>query len=298
MDPETLAAGLEKLNAMSTGEDSTTPVAENAVDTNTVVDPATGGGHPAWQEILDAIPASLRDNVRPQLEAWDKGVQEKISKVHSEYEPFKPFVGTVTDQESVQNALTLYNLLSTDPERVYKELATAYGYGATEQGQAKVNPVVDSEEEIDLSSTIEDPRIAALQKQQDAIMASMEASKAAEDQRNADLWIDSQLTVAKIKFQEAGVPFDDTTGSLLLTAAANKNSDGKMSPEIAFNSAITDVLNFANSIRTAPRPGDSAPKVVPTGGGVPSTAFDPNKLDSKGRIGLGVELLNQLRANG
>lgn len=97
------------------------------------------GGHPAWQEVLSAVPEELHEALTPKLKEWDAGVTRRFQEIHSQYEPlkaFEPLVEQGYDPDSLSQAVGLYNALNTDPEQLWRALGEAYGL-AVEQESAE-----------------------------------------------------------------------------------------------------------------------------------------------------------------
>lgn len=85
------------------------------------------GGHPAWQEILDVLPSELHSVVRPTLENWDKGVQQKLQEVRSQYEPYKEFIDNEVDPELIDQSLTFVHQMNSDPDKIIEQAIEAFG---------------------------------------------------------------------------------------------------------------------------------------------------------------------------
>ena len=85
-----------------------------------------GGGHPAWQEILDVLPDSLHSVVRPTLEKWDKGVEERFNTFHQQYDPYKEFVENEVDPLLIQQAMGVLQKLNEDPSGIIGEIIEAF----------------------------------------------------------------------------------------------------------------------------------------------------------------------------
>src|SRR5213592_3195837 len=75
-----------------------------------------GGLNPAWTDLLNELPQELHSKVTPVLQTWDKGVQDRFNKVHSEYEPWKTITKSGVDPETAQFALNLLNSVNNQPE--------------------------------------------------------------------------------------------------------------------------------------------------------------------------------------
>lgn len=102
-------------------------------------------GHPAYQEILDALPESLRPIVLPKLEAMDKGVQDKLQAVQSQYDPYKEFADGKVDPGVIKQSLYLANMLQQDPEGFVRRAIDNFNLEAFKQQQQAQQQVVTSE---------------------------------------------------------------------------------------------------------------------------------------------------------
>src|SRR6478609_6160995 len=98
------------------------PVDSAPVDTATQQQPT--GENPAWGELLGVLPSSLHQQVKPFLSKWDQGVQERLTKVQSQYDPYKDFVGT--DPEQIRASMKLAELVASDPRGFYDNLGSYY----------------------------------------------------------------------------------------------------------------------------------------------------------------------------
>jgi hypothetical protein len=100
--------------------------------------------NPAWNDLLSKIPEDMHGDVTPILQDWDKGVQDRFQKVHSEYEPYKLFKENNVGQEDIQTALGVLRAIQEDPETVYKSLAESYGFGGDSAKPEQGDPGTDA----------------------------------------------------------------------------------------------------------------------------------------------------------
>lgn len=88
---------------------------------------ASGGGHPAWQEVLGVIPESLHTIVTPALEKWDKNVEGKVQSIKEQYQPYQQFIDNSVDAQQMQQALFILNELQNNPEQVVADVIQHFG---------------------------------------------------------------------------------------------------------------------------------------------------------------------------
>lgn len=250
-----------------------------------------GGGNPAWNEILEALPSSLHSQVRPHLEKWDKGVNERFTQVQSQYAPYKDFVGI--DPQQIQASLQLANLIATDPRAFYDRMSSHYGeeWGLAGQGQgddsADDYSLDDGEEEgFNLES---DPRFRQLQEQQNTIAQFL----AADLERKQQAEYESEVATQHQKIDEEFAAVAQANGMEELPPQAMKMiislctaNDG-----VTIQQAAEEVMPLF-AAQKAP-----APRIMSPGGGVPANHLDTRNMNAKDTKDLVAQILAS-RANG
>lgn len=81
---------------------------------------------------LERIPEGDRETVGKYVKQWDAGVTRRFQELHGKYKPYED----LGDLETLQQAHQLYQLLDTEPERLYAALRETFGdelEGATQQ---------------------------------------------------------------------------------------------------------------------------------------------------------------------
>lgn len=286
-----LSAAAAQLESALSGSTDSTPVdstpAVDSAPTAPVADnsapPVSSGGNPAWSEFLSQIPESLHESVKPVLAKWDQGVQNKLAQVQSQYAPYQDFVGR--DPQELAAAVQLFQVLNQDPRRVYEQLGQHLGIGSG-QGQ--------QDDEFDLSESDEtqvDPRIAQLEQQQMQMQQFLASQQAAEEQKQADAWLDQKVSSVEQSFKSRGIEPDM---ELIISNAAlimqqNPNAD----MEKIFDGAVARYEQMLQRMGAARTANNSAPPVLSPSGSVPSSGFDPNKLSKEERDNLAIQALNQ-----
>lgn len=272
-------AGLE--SPIQGGSDENTEVPQNGVPQQD-----SSGGNPAWSTLLDKLPAGLHGLVRPELETWDRNVQQKLQQVHSQYEPYKPFIDSRVDPRELDSAYQIFNLINSDPRAFYDQMANFYGW-TDEQGQEQQSQ--DEEDAYDLSGDEDDPRLSKLEQAQQQLQQTIEQQMQAQAQAEADSQLDQTMTSLKQKFGE----FDE--GFVLTKAMQYMNTTGR---EPNLEQIVQEYQQFVDGVRQQPRAGANAPRVLPTSGGVPSSNVDPTSLSPKDRRALMAEMLQKANTEG
>lgn len=256
-------------------------VADAAADTGSVnqdTAPVGSGtqndGNPAWNELLGVLPSSLHQTVRPYLEKWDRGVQDRFTQVQSQYAPFKEFQGV--DPEQIRASMQLAQLIATDPRSFYDRMTNHYGqeWGLADQGQgADDADDYDFDDEDDEGIDLENnPYIRQLQEQQDTI-ANFLASQVQREQAEAEARA----------VDEAG---EQIQGEFAAVAQAHNLSElpvqaEKMIISLCMANEGLTIEQAAQEVMPLFAPKGPGPRIVSPGGGVPANNLDPTKMDSR-----------------
>jgi len=234
------------------------------------------GGNPAWQDILNVLPDSLHSVVRPALEKWDRGVQDRFQTVHSQYEPYKALLDAGIPAENVQYALAVLEKIENDPRSIYDALAEHNGW-AEQQGQSEEN---DSEYEPE--NLPDDPRLLRAEQMSEAVAEYIMQQHEQQQADAEDDALNEHITALKTQH---GIAEDDKT--------AEKFILGLMVAGATAEQAFEDYIALTSNVATRPRANDGAP-VVLGGGGVPSTAINRDQIrDPKTRQSLVAQMLEQ-----
>lgn len=196
-------AAPEVSNDTGTAPSDTVPVSgtdsSNAAS-NAVGEQPSEGGHPSWQEILNALPEGYHGLVKPHLEKWDKGVKEEFNKraeelrqLREQYQPYEPFVQRGVTPQQLQAAQVLATQLAQNPQEFWQRLGEHYGF-ASEQVQ---DEDLDFDEGDDSNGNIP-PQVAqqleALSQQQQQMQQYVQQQYQQEIQREAESQIDNELS--------------------------------------------------------------------------------------------------------
>jgi hypothetical protein len=259
------------------------------------------GSNPAYAEYLSKIPEGFRGVVEPIFKEWDQGVNKRFEQVHSRYDPYKPFIESQVDPRLMRSALDFYELVNTDPKRVYEALAEHFG-NVQGQGQALDEP----EEEFDLGEggqtqqvdITKHPQFVQLKQQMDALVNGMQEQVQQREQQQlaaeGEQWLESRHTAAEDYLKnKVGITPDKNTwnyiyGTTIALSQANPNGDN----DAAFAQAVDSYVEQINTFRRTPSANGNAPTVLPTGGGTPSNVI-PNDISDKDRRKLAVDMFSQ-----
>jgi len=249
--------------------------------------------NPNWKSLLDAVPDSLHPLIKPHLESWDKGVQERFKAIHDQYAPYKGLVEQKVDPRHIGQGLDILSQISQDPaafvqkvDEVYKlnligpqESGTPVGEENTDDNDDYEYDLGDSEMDITKHPAFKQIA-AALESVQSQVQTQTQAQQEAQELREFEEYLD-----------ELGEKYKDQGGinRELVTAYMSQGLDGdaavkayqdQITAALAASQGITDQIANQNSQQGQ---GDS------TNGNVNgAVASPPNVMGSSGTSGAGM----------
>lgn len=230
--------------------------------------------NPAWNDALSVIPQELHSQVTPYFQKWDQNYQNGIQKVHSQYEPYKPFVEGGIEAEQINYALSVMQAIEENPQEILKALQEYIGL-EEEQGQEDFSGSNDETPEW-----LQHPEFQKVQNLVDTMAQIMVQQREAEAEAEEEARIEQEFSDAREQYGD----FDEEWVVRAMLADDNLSVDDAVQQ---FKALETGILQKAR------QPG---PKVLGSGGSVPNQGLDPSKLDSKGKRGLIAQMLQQAQA--
>ena len=228
------------------------------------------GGNPAWASILEALPSSLHSTVTPQLQEWDRGVNQRFQEIHQTYAPWKEYMDAGVDPQAVNYALQVLQQLEADPRSIYDSIGQHFGYTQDMQqqdtGQQETGPGIEDD--------FSDPRVAQLEEGFRTLASVLIEERQTQTQFQEDQQLDSIMVDLKTKNGD----FDETfVLTQMLNGATPDQAIG------AWNGVVESIRSGQN------RP--LAPNVMPAGGAVPAPVTNAKDLSDKDTRGLVAQML-------
>ena len=226
---------------------------------------STSTGNPAWESVRAKLDPISFHAIEDELKKWDKNAESRISSLNQQLKSYSE----LGSPEQLQNYVAIAQKLDTEPETIYQALGEFLKQnGRLPQTEAELQEAVDDQEE---NQEVVDPRLAQLEQQQEQMRQFLEQQEMVRIQQEADATLDREI--AELKATQPGFT-DDDIKEVLMRAAFQLQSGNK-------NVKLADVANeylekTVNRIRAVPRPGDSAPRLLPTSGGVPGGQQAPS----------------------
>lgn len=254
------------------------------------------GGNPAWSGLLGSLPEGLHGVVRPYLEEWDKGVNNRFQKIHSDYEPLKAyqqFAEQGLTPEALMQAHSLFNLINEDPRRVYDQMGAAFGFNNPEQGrqeQSQGQNLDDFgfEETPDASQVdIENhPKIVEMREKLEQAEQYIQAQYQQELNKQVETELDGEIDSLYEKFNLD--PNDDRPEQFAMGLALSG-----MSLEAGFQKYVELTQSILQN-----DPARTAQRILPASGGVPSSKVNPAELNRGETKSLLANMIKQANEQG
>ncbi len=228
----------------------------------------------------------MHSQVVPHFQKWDKNYQDSIQKVHSQYEPWKPFIEQGYTPEDVNFGISLIQALTNNPQELasaLNEWIEAEGSNGNEfeqQGQNESTPQFGQNPDFDITQH------PAFQQQDQALRTMAEillSQRQAEQEAAADAELENEFKSLREEFKERG-EFDE---EYVLGVAMND-------PNIDLRGAVEKYFEIQDKMLAQQRrPG---PPVLGSGGAIPSGGI-PRNLEDKDRRALVAQMLAQAQQN-
>lgn len=241
-------------------EDLTEGTATEVVEPETTTEVSTGpednsGFNPAWEPIKEKLGDAAFQLIQPELSKWDQGVNKRFETLNEQFAPYKE-LGT---PEELTNYKNIIEQMDSNPEAMYEALGNFLQENGRMPSKAEAQEIADEIDEEAETSEI-DPRLEELAKGQEQIRQFLEAQQEAEIQAQAEAELNAEIADLE---SSRGYSKDDMQ-EIIRTAAFLSSQSDKVVP---LSVAADQFDALRERILTTPRPGDSAPKLLPTSGG-------------------------------
>lgn len=203
-----------------------------------------------WAKYLEGVPSSFTPLIESRFKEWDADVTRRFQKVHSDYEPLKPYQPLAEAGYDPDQLYQLAEALNSNPRQVYEALVANFGdeWGlgdnSSEQGQ-------EDNEDDDLPEY--DPKIHELE----STVNTMADILLEQHRREQEAQEDAQLDAYLSSLREQHGDFNE------------KVVLGLMNSGMSGEDAIAEYQAAINQRNRPP-----APKLLGSGGGIPTEQVD------------------------
>ena len=234
----------------------------------TPVETDSTGGNPAWESVRTKLDPVSFHAIEDELKKWDKNAESRISSLNQQLKSYSD----LGSPEQLQNYAAIAQKLDAEPETVYNALGEFLKQnGRLPETEAELQDAVDEQEEAEEGNPTVDPRIAQLEAQQQQMQEFLQQQEQLKMQQEADQALDQEIQELKQQMPDFT---DEDVKEVLMRAAFQLQSTGKSAKLADVAQEYLD--NTVNRIRAVPRPGDSAPRLLPTSGGLPGGQQAPS----------------------
>ncbi len=247
-----------------TGTDSVDSSAEFSAADSGPVDGGTSatensGGNPAWESLRTKLDPISFKAIEDDLKGWDKNAESRISSLNSQLKSYSE----LGDPEQLRQYAQIAQQIDANPEAIYEALGTFLREnGRLPETQKEMEDALDDVEEG--GQEYRDPRVDELAAQQEQMRLFFEQQEEARLAQEADQALEQEI--GQLRQAHPDFTDDDIQEVLMRAAFELSNGDNRGLDEIAQEY----IEKTVNRIRAVPRPGDSAPRLLPTSGGVPT----------------------------
>lgn len=263
---------------------------EEGIETPTTIDTAAGGdspevpgteqqptgGNPAFEPIRSELGDLAYSRIKSHLEAFDSNNNKRFEKIQNDTKWASDLSKQGVTPQQVAASLGLMQQIDADPVAVYQQLGKwLQENGRMPQTQQELEEALDTDDE-DGEQQFRDPRYDQLAEQNERMMTFLQMEAQKEQARQADADLDAEIDALKTAHPELA---REDIGEILQRAFTKTQMSGKQVP---LEAAAQEYLGLRNRILSTPRPGDSAPRLVPTQGGS-SAAAGPRKFSELSR---------------
>lgn len=272
-----------------TGQDTSTGTESEPVATESGSEQTPEGGeslNPAWNDLLGVVPEMLHSQVTPYLQQWDKNYQDSLNKVHSEYEPYKPYLENNVTPEQINYAMQVMQAVEERPQDV---IAALQEYQKTINGETQETtqgaPNTTEQGQDDIPEFLQHPEVQRMKQMVETMSQILVQQNMANQQTAEDQALAEELSSLQTKFKDKG-GFDE---EWVLTRAANN-------PQVPMEKHVEAFITWKQGLLAEARKPPAA-KVLSGGGSAPDNQADLKKLDDKGRRALVAQMLETATQN-
>lgn len=230
-------------------------------------------GNPAFESIRSQLDPISYSRIEGELKKFDQSAQQRVQASNEALKPWKAFADQGITPDAVQNALRISHSLDENPAEVYKYLGDFLQQTGRMPTNAEVKAASDAGEiGNDPENPQTDPRIDELAEQQEQMRQFLANQQQQAVQHEADVALDNEISAFKTAHPDVtAADVQEILGRAAFVAQQNLSAGKQEIPSLeeVYTGWFSDLRN---RFLSTPRPGDSAPKLLPTSGGMPSNA--------------------------
>ena len=242
---------------------------DTSVDTSSDTSATESKGNPAWESLRSQLDPISFSKIEPELRKMDQSASQRIQAQNEQFKPWKDFSTQGVTPDRVKQALSLAERLDSNPAEIHQYLGDFLAKEGRMPTPAEVKKADDSGEIGD--GPAEDPRIAEQGEQLAQMQAFLAEQQYQQELHTATVELDGETSALKTAHPELS---DADVNEIIRQAAsiAQQNAQQGKNEIPSLEDVHTSWFSvLRNRILSTPRPGDSAPRLLPTSGGLPSS---------------------------
>lgn len=255
------------------------------------------GNNPAWQPLLDKLPAQLRPMIEPDLKSWDenyRALNDKYTKLKG-LEEFSTF-----DPNEVRAALQVAQRIANNPREVADIMAGALGLTLQEQKELEKELKEEEAPQKPQFTEEDDPRLVQiweenekLKAQQQQFFEQFEQREVEKERVQLEQYYDQEITseLGKLYTHDPAIKGDDLRMKDLMKRAFLFAEQGSDSPIVDAYNEQAELLK-SNIQRAAPQ---KTPLFMPTSGNAPPVSNQLDLSTEEGKRAKAQELIAALK---
>lgn len=243
-----------------------------------------------WSEILDKIPSGLHESVAPALRAWDQGVTNRFEKIRQEYAPYEDFVKNKIPAEELRASYSVYQDLNENPTGFLENLRDLLIQRGMYQEASQVQEEIEDQEEDDDNNPLAEQVRQLTEFQNQILEQQQQAEQAAQfeqEKAQALVTVDQEFAALESKIGKITPQMRTAIADQALALSQ------RVGQEVPLEMAYQHLQKLIAQVRGA-SPGASAPRVVPSGGGIPS-AKKPDLSNRDERVAAAEAIARQMQ---
>lgn len=264
-------------------DDGTTPDVESApIETaapESGQETESSGGNPAWEPLRKELDPITFRQVEPILKGWDNDAQTRITSLNEQLSPWKAFTDAGHTPEKVQQWQALAERLDSEPEVIYQALEEFLTREGRMPTKAEIKAEVEDADGTagESEAPASDPRFDQLTAQNKQMLEFLQNQENEKLQASAEKALDAEIE----SFKGAHADYlPSEIKEVLQRAAFQSQQTGKT---VTLEEANAGYAAFRTELLSAPRAGDSAPKLPPLSGGAAPSGEENKSLGSLSR---------------
>lgn len=227
------------------------------VDGGTSATESGNGGNPAWESLRTKLDPISFKAIEDDLKGWDKSAETRISTLNTQLKSYSE----LGDADQLRQYAQIAQQIDANPEAIYEALGTFLREnGRLPETEKEMEDALDDVEED--GQVARDPRYDELAQQQEQMRLFLEQQEETRVAQEADKALEQEIGQLRQTHPDFS---DDDIQEVLMRAALDMSNGGNRSLDELASEYIEKTVN---RIRAVPRPGDSAPRLLPTSGGV------------------------------